>query len=333
MYESLHNHTTASDGTQTYLEVLEAARRNKVSVVAFSDHDTLPSAADLQKLRDYDGPVKWLLGCEISSGLPAELGGGVTSSLHILGLFTDPTDSALLEHCTKAVAARIERMEQIVGNLKSLGFNISVEDCLAASGGETVGRPHIVRAMNSHPENAAIIEGMKADMEKAAVASAQVAMDYAHMMERPPSDYPYRLFLSDDAFIPGIYVDYLYSIDMDSAVKLIRGAGGVAIVAHWYTAQRKIDAEMLEGMLRDGRIDGVELMGNPMNGMARRAEPILSAMVKRMGCIATYGIDGHREQDMENFVNDQSVASKSIGQTAKLLERVKPDLKWSNFDN
>lgn len=331
MYESLHNHTLASDGTQTYAEVLESARRNKVGVIAFSDHDTLPSAADLAKLKAYDGPVKWLVGCEISSGLPKELGGGVTSSLHILGLFTDPTNQPLLEHCKKAVAARNERMERIVANLKNLGFTISVEDCLAASGGETVGRPHIVRALNSHPENAAIIEQMKTDMEKAAVGSAQIAMDYAHMMERPPSDYPYRLFLSDDAFIPGIYVDYLYSIDLDSAVKLIRDAGGVAIVAHWYTAQRKVDAAMLEGMLRDGRLDGVELMGNPINSEARRAEPVLSAMAARTGCITTYGIDGHREQDIENFVNDQNVAGKSRGQTAKLIERVKPDLSWSNL--
>jgi predicted metal-dependent phosphoesterase TrpH len=224
-----------SDGTQTYLEVLESARRNKVGVVAFTDHDTLPSAADLEILKAYEGPVQWLLGCEISSGLPVELGGGVTSSLHILGLFTDPTNRPLLDHCVKAVAARNERMQRIVVNLKGLGFTISVEDCLAASGGETVGRPHIVRALNSHPENSAIIEQMKADMEKAAVGSAIVAMNYAHMMERPASDYPYRLFLSDDAFIPDIYVDYLYSIDMDKAVALIRGAGGQAIVAHWYT--------------------------------------------------------------------------------------------------
>ena len=188
-----------------------------------------------------------------------------------------------------------------------------------------------MRALNLHPENSGIILGMKADMEKAAVGSMQVAMDYAHMMERPASDYPYRLFLSDDAFISGIYVDYLYSIDLDSAVKLIRGAGGVAIVAHWYTAARKIDATMLEGMLINGRLDGVELMGNPMNGAARRAEPVLSAMLKRTGCIGTYGIDGHRESDIENFTNDQSVAGKSIGQTAKLIERVKPDLSWSNF--
>lgn len=331
VYESLHNHTTASDGTQTYLEVLEAARRNKVGVVAFTDHDTLPGAADLEKLQAYDGPVKWLVGCEISSGLPHELGGGVTSSLHILGLFTDPMNQPLLEHCVKAVAARNERMERIVVNLKRLGFTISVEDCLAASGGENVGRPHIVWALNGHPENAVIIERMKQDMEKAAVGSAQVAMNYAHMMERPASDYPYRLFLSDDAFVPGVYVDYLYSIDMDAAVRLIRGAGGVAVVAHWYTVERKINAEMLEGFVRDGRLDGVELMGNPMNGSARRAEPVLAAIAKRTGCLTTYGIDGHREQDMESFTNDQSVAGKSLGQTARLVERVKPDLHWSNL--
>lgn len=331
-YESLHNHTTASDGTQTHQEVLEAARQLKFGVVAFTDHDTLPSEAELKRLKAYEGPVKWLIGCEISSGLPMELGGGVTSSLHVLGLFTDPTNEPLLEHCRKAVAARNERMERIVANLKGLGFKISVDDCLRESGGETVGRPHIVRALNRYPENAKIIDGLKADMEKAAVGSAQIAMDYAHMMERPPSDYPYRLFLSDDAFVPGIYVDYLYSVDFDSAVKLIRGAGGLAVMAHWYTVERKINAEMLEGLLKDGRLDGVELMGNPMNGAARRAEPVLKAIAERTGCITTYGIDGHREQDMENVYNEQSLASKSIGQTARVLERYpKIDLSWSNL--
>jgi predicted metal-dependent phosphoesterase TrpH len=331
MYESLHNHTTASDGTQTYLEVLRAARAHRFGVVAFTDHDTLPNDADIQRLREYDGPVKWLLGCEISSGLPVELGGGATSSLHILGLFTDPHNEALLEHCGKALAARTERMERIVTNLRGLGFTISVDECLAASGGENVGRPHIVRALNVHAENAAIIEGMRAEMERAAVASASVAMDYAHMLERPASDYPYRLFLSDDAFVPGIYVDYLYTVDLDTAVGLIRGAGGLAVVAHWYTASKKIDAGMLERMLTSGRLDGVELMGNPLNSAARRAEPVLRAMSERTGCLATYGVDGHREQDMENVANERSLASKSVGQTARLTERAKVDLGWSNL--
>jgi hypothetical protein len=84
-------------------------------------------------------------------------------------------------------------------------------------------------------------------------------------------------------------------------------------------------------MLRNGRLDGVELMGNPMNNAARRAEPVLAAIAKRTGCLTTYGIDGHREQDIENFVNDPSVASKSIGQTARLVGRVKPNLSWSRL--
>ena len=330
-YESLHNHTTASDGTQTYLEVLRAAESNGLGVIAFTDHDVLPSSKDLELLQAYEGPVKWLLGCEISSGLPHELGGGPTSNIHILGLFTDPSNKALREHCVKALLARNERMEKIVGNLKGLGFKITVDDANAAAGGESIGRPHIVRALNSYPENALVIEGIRGEMEKAAVGSASIAMDYAHMLERPTSDYPYRLFLSDDAFVPGIYVDYLYWVDMDTAVGLIRGAGGVAVMAHWYTAERRIDAEMLEGMIRDGRIDGVEIMGNPINSAARKTEPVLKAMAERTGALWTYGVDGHREQDIENFVSDRAIAESSEGQLARLIERAKPDLGWSNL--
>ena len=331
MYESLHNHTTASDGTQTYLEVLETARRNNFGVVAFTDHDMLPSEQDLAALRAYDGSVQWLLGCEITSGLPNELGGGATSMFHIVGLFTDPMDQALQEHCARALAARTERMERIVGNLKGLGFTISIDDCLQASGGESVGRPHIVRALNSHPENAAIMVGIKAEMAKAAVTSMEVAHKYMRMTQRDVSDEPYALFLSDDSFVPGIYVDYLYSIDMDASVKLIRDAGGVAILAHWPTIKRKIDAAMLEVFLRDGRLDGVELrsgfVDSEVDGVARQ----LAAMASRTDALTTIGVDGHREQDLERFASDRALAQQTVGQTARLVERVKPDLGWSNL--
>jgi hypothetical protein len=102
-------------------------------------------------------------------------------------------------------------------------------------------------------------------------------------------------------------------------------------MAHWYTAEKRIDAEMLEGMIRDGRLDGVEIMGNPINSAARKAEPVLTAMAARTGTLWTYGVDGHREQDIENFVADRAIAEKSEGQTARLIERAKPDLGWSSL--
>jgi predicted metal-dependent phosphoesterase TrpH len=128
-----------------------------------------------------------------------------------------------------------------------------------------------------------------------------------------------------------VYVDYLYVVDMDAAVKLIRDAGGVAVVAHWYTVARKIDAPMLEGMIRDGRLDGVEIMGNPLNTAARRAEPVLRAMAERTGCLATYGVDGHRADDLRNFVSDRELARRTSGQTARLIEQLKPDTSYSNL--
>jgi len=331
MYESLHNHTTASDGTQTYAEVLATAERCGFATIAFTDHDMLPSETDLKFLRSYTGPVKWLLGCEISSGLPKELGGGPTSMFHILGLFTDPTDAALLEHCRRAVSARTERMESMVANLRGLGFVISVDDCLEASGGESVGRPHIVKALNRHPENEAVMLGLKEQMAAAARLSADVAMDYMRMLERHPSDYPYRLFLSDDAFIPGVYVDYLYSIDMDGSVGLIRGAGGRALLSHWPTISRKVGADMLEGFLREGRLDGVEIRSGFFDAQVERQGQLLETIAERTKTAWTIGIDGHREVDIERFAADRKLAPRTEGQTQRFIDKFKPDLDWTNF--
>jgi hypothetical protein len=331
MYESLHNHTTASDGTQTYAQVLATAKREGFGTIAFTDHDMLPTQADLDYLRSYDGPVKWLIGCEISSGLPKELGGSKAGTIHILGLFTDPTNEALLEHSRKALSARTERMERMVANLRGLGFTISVEDCLAFSGEDNVGRPHIVRALNSHPENAAVIDGIRAQMEVAAKTSPAIAMDYLYMMDRHPSDHPYRLFLSDDAFIPDIYVDYLYSIDLDDSVRLIREAGGRAGIAHWWDYDRKIDSAAMEGLLKDGRLDFVEIYSGMVDPKKDRYSRELEAMSKRHDLLSVIGIDGHSDSDMVHYARDRALMTRTEGQTARYIETFKPDLSWTNF--
>ncbi|MDB5179117.1 MAG: hypothetical protein JWN01_1060, partial [Patescibacteria group bacterium] len=56
-----------------------------------------------------------------------------------------------------------------------------------------------------------------------------------------------------------------------------------------------------------------------------------AAMAERTNTLATYGVDGHREQDLERFANDRGLADKTVGQTARLVGRVKPDLSWSNL--
>jgi hypothetical protein len=54
-------------------------------------------------------------------------------------------------------------------------------------------------------------------------------------------------------------------------------------------------------------------------------------MATRHSAITTIGIDGHRAEDIERFGRDQALGTRTIGQTARLIERVKPDLAWSNL--
>lgn len=333
-YESLHNHTSISDGAESHIEVLKTAEKYGFGTVAFTDHDVLPNEKQLERLKEYNGPVKWFVGCEISSGLPKELGGGPTGMFHILGLFTDPFNADLLKHSKLALNARVERMEGIVKNLNNLGFTITVEDCLRESKGESVGRPHIVAALINHKENIPLMEKLRTDMEKASENNTALRKKYDDMMTqaetRGISAYPYGIFLSDDAFIPNTYIDYTYSTDMDKSAQLIRNAGGVAILAHWGTIKHKINVEMLEQFLKEKRLDGVETASGFSVNNEDNVE-LLKKLANETGVIQTIGIDAHRPEDFKNFVSSEKYAKQTIGMTEKIIEKVNPQLQWSNI--
>lgn len=330
MYESLHNHTTLSDGSQSHLEVLETAQASGFGVIAFTDHDVLPNQAQMLQLTAYEGPTRWFIGCEVSCGMPRPMGAVGKASMHMLGLFVDVREPDLQKHCDTAQIARRERILRLVGNLQNLGFVISVEDVMAQSDGESIGRPHIVQALATHSSNQSVMDALQADMARAAQGNAALVADYADMCARPFS-IPYRLFLSDDAFIPGVYVDYLYFIDMDQAVRLIRGAGGVAVLAHWYTVRKHLSLDQLELLLVEKRLDGVEIQGNPDNPAARDAAPKLRRVAEKTGALMTYGVDGHRADDIVAFAAQREVAEQTVGQTRRLIRYLQPDLRYSNL--
>ena len=79
-------------------------------------------------------------GCEISTG--TELG-----ELHILGLWLPENPQPLLEKLRWLREMRAERNTGIVKKLQDLGYDISMEEVLAAAKGESVGRPHIAAVM------------------------------------------------------------------------------------------------------------------------------------------------------------------------------------------
>ncbi len=333
MYQNLHSHTKASDGKLTHQETLDICAKNRISVVAFSDHDALPDKKALKILKQNRGhQTKWIIGCEISSGWPKEIS-GPASNFHIVGLFVDPLNKKLVDHCQKAQESRIERMKKIVENLHSLGFKISRKDCLAEGSEESLGRPHIVSALLKKEENLKILEKIKNKMAEEAKRKTSLKPEYDEMIKRGIVQYPYTLFLDQKAFLPGIYVDYSYYCDMDQSVKLIREAGGNAILAHWSFSKNKVDEKMIANFFKQKRLDGAEIIFgadkviNLKDKEIKKDMGLMEKLTKKYSVLQSGGADSHAEKDFNFFVKEKWFAKKTIGLVEKMAK-----LKDLNFE-
>ena len=335
--ESLHTHTTLSDGKLSHKEMFELAETLGISVIAFTDHDAIlneEALAYLESVRSSE--TKWISGIEISSAPPKEVEGLGKGGLHVIGLFVDPKNQALKEHCQKAQTARIVRMQKIVSNLHNLGFVLSEEDCLRASEGETVGRPHIVEAIHSHPENEEVIKKLIEEMRENALVNEETKIKYEGMMNGGPHQYPYSLFLSHEAYHPA-YVDVSYAPDLDETVSLIRNAGGIAMIAHYFTVKKKMPFSFIEKLLAEKRIDGMETIYGLWH-VGKNDEPELAEekieirnLLKKYGALESGGPDAHNEEDMRRYTTTPDFAISSIGMTEKILFSGKADKKWSSL--
>ncbi len=330
----MHNHTVISDGLQSHLEVLESAHEAGFKVIAFTDHDVFPDDAIMGQLKGYDGPVTWTLGIELSCGLPTELGGTDEGNLHVLGYFCDPQNSQLREYLAKLGSSRIVRLGRQVKHIQSLGFDLTVEDCLAVAGIGAPGSHHVVTALKLKPANLNRIDVLRSEFEAASKTDTDLARDYAVMMDRGPVQYPYALFMKGSSFKP-MPEDTLGSgmVDFDDAVRLIRGAGGIAVLAHWYFHEDQFPRAALSTVISDGRIDGIETaVYNRQIGTADYSaqHQYLAALAARLGCATVIGIDGHYPDDFQVFL-DSGLAGSTVGQFQALIDRFKPALIIGNL--
>jgi predicted metal-dependent phosphoesterase TrpH len=333
MFQTLHCHTTASDGLLTHDQLLDICGRNNIGVVAFTDHDSLPDTAVVKNLLNRTKePTKWVVGIEISSDKPTDFQDQF--SPHIVGLFVNPFDKNLRNHCNLAKKARRQRMGHMVKKLRGLGFDITEKDCLKASKGESVGRPHIVQAIESKPGNIEIIEKLRKLMQRDSKKDENIKNKYELMMKKGKGSYPYELFLSDDSYISEVYVDYMYRIDLDNCVKLIRNAGGAAFFAHWFTEMEKCDETKIELLLKEGRIDGVETVYGFFDDMREefiRQRKILKDLVDKYHKLESGGVDAHTREHLVDFSKDKWYAGMTVGMAEKIVKSGKVDKQWSSL--
>ncbi len=246
MRADLHVHSTASDGTLSPREVVELAAHNGVSVLALADHD---SVSGVQEATVVARP----LGITV---IPAvELSASVTErSVHILGYFIDTTNPVLLATLTRLRAARVERARGIVLALQSAGYEVSLDEVMALSGGGAVGRTHIARTL--------------------------VTLAYAESV----SDAFERLVGRGRPFYrPKAHLSHV------EAIRLIVGAGGIAVIAHpGVSGTEDLVSDLVPLGLRGVEAHHVD------HSAEQRSQLVILA--QRLGLLMTGGTDYHSPQ-------------------------------------
>jgi predicted metal-dependent phosphoesterase TrpH len=216
--------------------------------MAITDHDITTGLVEAMAAGEACG-IEVIPGVEISSIFG-------NSELHILGYFLDWQDIRLNERLKTLRDSRHRRNPKIVEQLQNLGIELTYEEVRALAGSDSVGRPHIARAL----------------MDKGIVTSAKEAFDR---------------FLADGkpAYVPR---DLPAPVE---AIHWIKAAGGLAVLAHptWVRGTDQSLVELVRQLKADG-LDGVEVYYS--THAARQTREYLS-LAQQLGLLVTGGSDFH----------------------------------------
>lgn len=130
----LHCHSTASDGSLTPTELVALAKKNRVDVLALTDHDVTHGLHEAwQQARA--NQLEFVPGIEISVSWRHQ-------TIHIVGLGIDPDNPVLLQGLDSILDFRKQRAEKIAEKLGQKGIEGALEGAKKFAGGQILSRTH-----------------------------------------------------------------------------------------------------------------------------------------------------------------------------------------------
>lgn len=224
VYADLHVHTRRSDGTLTPETIPDAARAADVEVVAVTDHDRYHP--------DFGGPVVERDGITLIHGIELRVEAPV-GRVDLLGFGLEPT-ADLRAEVDRIQRDRRERGRAIVECVEDcLGVELDVEIR------EGLGRPHVARAIEDHPDT---------DLDYDAAFAELIGNDEPCFVARDvPSFDRGRAILDEACGIVGLAHPFRYE-DPEAAVSL---TADLDAVERYYPYGRPIDESLVEDAVRE----------------------------------------------------------------------------------
>jgi len=207
-------------------------------------------------LTDHDTTGGWpeiepaLKAANIAYCYGIELSTSLHDSLHVLGYGLNPADPGLAAKTAGFRARRLERLKKIIGSLRAMDIDISFEE-IPSEIASSKGRPHIADLLK------------KKGYVKARRQAFEKYIGWGRPAYSPPA-----------------------GPDMAEAIKTIKDAGGLAVLAHPGVVYKMLD---LAGWKEMG-LDGIEAF-YPTHSRSLTDE--LNALAARYGLFVTAGTDFH----------------------------------------
>ncbi len=227
------------------------------------------------------------LGVQVVRGLELSCTQG-GASVHLLGYGADPTQPDLAEEMGRVRQGRQGRVGGVLAKLDALGVGVTEAAVLRFVGDSpSVGRPHIADAL----------------------------VEAGHVRDRTEA---FDRFLADG----GPAHVARYAIDLTRGIDLVRGAGGIAVVAHPWGRGREhvLPAELIASLAGEHQLDGLEVEHQDHDRATRHR---LRVLARELDLLATGSSDYHGtgkvDHDLGCNTTDPSVFAEI---TARMSARV-----------
>lgn len=188
----LHLHTYYSDGTLSPEDLVLQAKNLGIDTIAITDHDGMQGLEEGMKAGKKYG-VQVIPGIELST----EDDSG--AYIHILGYGIDSKNKQLATEVDMIRQKRVERNKKLLNALNKIGCNITEEDLQLRSGQDYVGKPIFAMAL--------VNKGYITNPKEAFVEGNFMRSEQVRKIHRE-------------------------KISTKRAIELIKGAGGISVIAH-----------------------------------------------------------------------------------------------------
>ena len=262
----LHIHSKNSDGAETVSELIPKIKEANVDVFALTDHDRTDGWSKAAEIANELG-LSFIPGIEITTEgrVPNSEGKIHPFGIHLLAYLPNPNDPALVSILTTNQKSRETRTKKFVSNLQAKYPLLTYELVLEiAQEDSTLGRPDIAQALVQLGEYASVN-----DVFGAADSPISKRSPYYVRNEAP---------------------------DVLEAIRVVRNAGGVPVVAHPLARTSKEDdqpaylpREHFQAMVEAGLL-GLETKHKEVTPATRE---ILESFAQEHNLITTGSSDYH----------------------------------------